>query len=1176
MDRRRRRGSCFCPHRNYIFFAMEGSLSFGVLGPLEVRRGEAIIDFPRRKERQLVAALLIDANQPVSTDQLVERLWGNDAPAKPLASLRACVSNVRKALIDDDGVQPLQTDRGGYRLEVDSAAIDSAQFEQLMTGARQSVADGDDATAAVAVDRALELVRGDTLADLAYDEFAMREIGRLDELVISAQELRVQLAVGLGEAAAWLPKIGELLSAYPLREQLQATWMTALYRLDRQAEALRSYREHRERMIDELGIEPSLELQRLEARILAQDDTLLGDVAASPPQPVSSAAGPEPVDSSPAGPSGAEADAGEDRPQGPTRGRRSMIGRDTEMELLANLAATPPGRAFITGESGSGKSTLAANFIDGLAAEGWRTALGICLDDDGVPPLWPWRQVFRDLGLGEVAAISGDHEFNRFDFFDDLVTALTEAANEQPVALFIDDLQWADPDSLKLLVHLSRRMRSEPLVIVGAARSTPAALSGVAATWIELGNLSVSEVAAVIEQLTGEQGHPELAQDLWQRTEGNAYFVTELIEFARRFGDDVRADLEIPSHVRELVDQRIRVLPSDTNEVLELAALELQSFSPAIIAEVLGCDGAEIERRLEPAVASGVVGPDANSFGRMRFDHAITQETVADRGDPAERVRRHAALGQAMERLAGADSELYATQLSRHYGLGAPAGTAEQAVHWAERAAEDAADTWSHRDAIVHLQRALDADAHLPSPNEERRCRILVRLGEYSRIIGDGATTETILLEAFQLAERIGDPELLAEVALALSEGLGRGHWRWFWTPGSTAISALRRALAVLDTGDSVLRASVMAQLAADGYAEVDADERDSLLTDAVAMAIRLGDPGAIVQALHSQRAAQGWSWPAEQVLAHDRDVLRRSRDQGLHAQELRLRGAVLADLLSLGDLNGARREFGEMADQARLRGSLTWRFFTNQWEVLFAQLRGDWDEANGLSNAALDPVNGLGEDFADAVINQMQITLYYQGNYAPIEELLRAGSTMADRPLFSRALLNVLAIDGRIDEAADVLQTIDPLRPDMDQVGGRLVPSLVVEALVAMGEHDQLPALIDFLEPAAGVLVVGTPGLGGMVFFGPLRYHLALGLIALGRLDQARTELDLATAHMGALEAAPQLLRLRFAKALLAAAENDSTAARDLMEEVRAAATGQGMAGLAGRAERLLARPAS
>ncbi len=1156
---------------------MEGQLSFGVLGPLAVARETEAIDIPRRKERQLLAVLLLEANQPVSTDRLVEALWADQPPAKPLSSLRACVSNIRKALpsTGDEG-SVVVTEQGGYRLRVDDGAIDAHRFEQLVNLARTARESGDSAGAAASLDEALGLVRGEPLADMTYDEFAQREIARLAELIISSEELRAQLAVELGQAEAWLPRITELVSAHPLRERLQATHMTALYHLGRQAEALRSYQDHRQSMIEELGIEPASELQELEAKILAQDRSLLPEPDEDRPEPRRPAAShgsPSQAPTEPATTPGGAADTSISGGDATPGASPTIVGRTAELDLLKQVATAAPGAAFVVGESGSGKSTLIGAFLSELESAGWRTVRGLCLDDDGVPPLWPWRQIVRDLDLAHTVSLSIEDESSRFDVFDDMASGLLESTGSGPIAVFLDDLQWADDNSLRLLNHVGRRLRAEPLLLIGAARTTPGALSATAATWIELTNLTVDDVGQLVENKTGQPCEPALAAELWERTGGNAYFATELIDFARHFGEDVRPDLEIPSHVRQLVRQRIDVLSKRTAELLAIAALEIQNFSPAVIADVVDDDPESVLADLKPAIDAGIITADRDAFGQFRFDHAITRETLQADIDPTALVNYHAALGRSLEARVGQNAEQYATQLSRHYGIGAAAGTAEDAIRWATVAAERAAATWSYRDGVVHLQRALDADRYLEEPNPRGRAETMLSLGRFSRTAGDVELAEEALLGAYRLADELDDADLRARAALAMSEGMGAGHWRWYWNPGNTAISAMSRALEKMPETDSSLRLKLMAQLAADGLEAIPLAERESLLDEAAAMAERLGDVLDIIRIAGYRRAALGWTWSPGRALEVDREVLAFFSAEGMESGELAIRSNVMADLATLGDLAAMRVEFDELRAKARLRGSLAWRYYATQWEIFFGQLTGRWDEANRWAEKALDPVSGLGEDLGVGIFYQMQVTKYHQGQMDTMIETLRAGMPVVDRPLFPTVLLNSLVVDGQTDEAMELLQQFDPLKSDLDEIGGRLTVALGTEVLALLDLTERLDEAIEFLLPAAKELCIGAAGLGGLIFFGPIRYYLALAMVARHRFDEAAEQIAEARAVMGRLEARPQLAKLDYVEAELIAGRDGMAAARPRFEEIRSAAEDLQMAGLVALVDRALGR---
>ena len=247
-----------------------------LLGPLEVRDGGVTFALPRRQQRALLAALALRAGDVVSTDRLVADLWGERAPASATGSLQNTVSALRKLL----GRDVIVTQAPGYRLALPPESVDAHRFERRLDAARASEPAGRSALLA----EALELWRGPARAAHAEEDFARREAGRRHALRESARQERVEAELELGRHAALVGELEPLVQAHPLRERLRGQLMLALYRCGRQAEALEVYRAARLALADELGLDPSPELQELERRILRQDPAL-----ASPASPVAEA-----------------------------------------------------------------------------------------------------------------------------------------------------------------------------------------------------------------------------------------------------------------------------------------------------------------------------------------------------------------------------------------------------------------------------------------------------------------------------------------------------------------------------------------------------------------------------------------------------------------------------------------------------------------------------------------------------------------------------------------------------------------------------------------------------------------------------------------------------------------------------------------------------------------------
>jgi DNA-binding SARP family transcriptional activator len=241
-------------------------MEFRVLGPLEVGGDEGTLELGGIKQRAVLAMLLLHAGEVVSSDRLIDALWGASPPHSAGKTIQVYVSRLRKALADDRVV----TRRPGYVLYVEPEELDLARFEQLVAEARVVSAEG----AAGKLREALALWRGQPLADLAYEEFAQGEVARLEEMRVAAIEQRVEADLALGRHADLVPELEAMVAQHPLRERFRHQLMLALYRSDRQADALNAYQRARRELSDELGLEPSESLKELEAAILRQDAEL--------------------------------------------------------------------------------------------------------------------------------------------------------------------------------------------------------------------------------------------------------------------------------------------------------------------------------------------------------------------------------------------------------------------------------------------------------------------------------------------------------------------------------------------------------------------------------------------------------------------------------------------------------------------------------------------------------------------------------------------------------------------------------------------------------------------------------------------------------------------------------------------------------------------------------------
>jgi DNA-binding SARP family transcriptional activator len=241
-------------------------MDFRLLGPLEVSEHGRPLALGGMKQRSVLAVLLMHANELVTTDQLIDRIWGAAPPRRASKNVQVYVSRLRKLV----GADRLSTHPGGYVLHVEPDELDVSRFERL---AGEAATRGPEA-AARKLTEALGLWRGAALADLAYEGFAQAEITRLEEMRLGLVEQRIDAHLALGRHAELVGELEALVARHPLRERLRFQLMLALYRSARQAEALDAYRAARRELAEELGLEPSEQLRQLERSILQHDPSL--------------------------------------------------------------------------------------------------------------------------------------------------------------------------------------------------------------------------------------------------------------------------------------------------------------------------------------------------------------------------------------------------------------------------------------------------------------------------------------------------------------------------------------------------------------------------------------------------------------------------------------------------------------------------------------------------------------------------------------------------------------------------------------------------------------------------------------------------------------------------------------------------------------------------------------
>jgi DNA-binding SARP family transcriptional activator len=1025
-----------------------GALRFGILGSLTVTADGRDVPINGLRRKALLARLLLDCGRVVPTERIVEDLWAGVLPSGPTVGLKSHIYQLRRAL----GVDELVVARsGGYVLRADPGQVDAFEFERLLGDARSTWARGDLEVAGDRFDAALALFRGPPLADIADLDFAVHEADRLEQLRLAASEDRFDIALQLGRHAAVVGELEDLADAYPLRERLIGQLMLSLYRCGRQADALGVYRTTRGQLLEQLGIDPSPELQALERAILIQATELdgpLSSAGARPPDP-----SPRPV--APASPDVHEREgsipAETSAPSTDLRRRAPLplplaatselpfVGREAELAELAALwevAAGGSRRAvIISGEPGIGKTRQAAELARFVADHGGNVLYGAC-DEDLRVPYQPFaealRHHLRQVGFrlpavghgldGELARlmpelpklVSGlapptntDPATQRHLLFEAVVATLAAIASDTPALLVLEDIQWATKPTLLMLRHLLGSPQPAPLLVVATHRdtgssTTPAAevistltkLPGVRR--LTLRPLRRGEARSLLGSMHEQPLESQHRDRLLDDAQGNPFFLTELSRHLAEAGtaaDPVtpasRAEpAEMPVGIRDLIDRRVALL-TGAPEVLTAAAVLGRTFDLRTLAHIVGPSTCPdaVATAIDEAVDAGMLRTEGP--GWFAFAHDLVRQHLCARTGPAGRVHLHRRVGEAVEALANPDDHL--ETLAHHFTEAAPAGGATKALLYSMAAAERALSQAAFEEGAVQIRRALEATRSDPSVPPELMAEAYecLALTTMPTPTGDFAAHRAACLEAADWARRAGSAEALAIAAIeAMSRTQPDVRESEVEALGAEAL-AQRDALPA-GLGALLLATSVLYRSTAEDYGE--RLERDS--QEALEVARASGAP----EALHAAFTARYWSiFPTPKV--QERFALAEEQLRLPGASDVRPRAARMHRTLRIPAAQSFRGIASlEMGDRDAFEADLEVLAGTRDttgmakarstlWRGMVLLMDGRFDEAGTFASEMLK--KDLESNYTGSYIGQLFQVKFEQGRLDEVLPLL-------------------------------------------------------------------------------------------------------------------------------------------------------------------------------------------
>jgi class 3 adenylate cyclase/tetratricopeptide (TPR) repeat protein len=853
--------------------------------------------------------------------------------------------------------------------------------------------------------------------------------------------------------------------------------------------------------------------------------------------------------------------------------RVAFVGRHAEraeLEAALDRALGGQGRlVLVAGEAGIGKTRIVEELCADARAREARVAWGRCREGAGAPAYWPWRQALRGYAAGrppeevaaelgpdvtelaqllpELAGVEGarrpatelDPEMARFRLFDAMTSCLRSAAAGRGLVVVLDDLHWADRASLLLLGFVAGELADTRLLVVGTYRDVEVdrhhPLSGTlaelfrqpATSYLSLGGLDRGEVGRFIAGVTGADPAADLVTAVHGRTEGNPYFVGELVRLLdaeRRLEAGGLAGAGIPEGIRHVIGRRLNRLSDAANASLAAASVQGRDFDLDVVAQVTGLPPGEVLDALEEAMDARLVAEMAARPGRFRFAHALVRETLYDELPARERRRLHDRMGTALVALRGDDFEGYLAELAHHFSLAARPGQAGPAVAFARQAGDRAMKVLAYEEAAGHYQRALAALDLQAGPDDAERCELVLVLAAARMAAGEPAEARRRYQEAAELAGRMGDGERLARAAFGLGVELTAG------SVDELEVALLERALAVLGEADGTLRARVLGRLARALQSSPAPERRARLSQAAVAMARRLGDPATLAAVLYEGHLATWGPDNLQERLDVAAEVVQLAEAGGDRVMAVRGRGFLMADQLEQGDLAALAAGLEVYDRAARELDQLHFAWHVPLFRAGQALLAGRLEDAERLAGEAL----AIGRRAHDPVVGVyhmiVQVGLYWeQGRLPALEATLRRFVDRFPANLGWRATLAVLLCEaGRSDEAREHLERL----ADDDFAGlprnHLYLYHLAVLAITchALGDRPRAARLYELLlpYPDRNVLVARLP-LGTL---GSASHHLGLLATTLSRWDEAAAHFEAAIQAHARMAAAPLLARSR------------------------------------------------
>ncbi len=900
-------------------------------------------------------------------------------------------------------------------------------------------------------------------------------------------------------------------------------------------------------------------------------------------------------------------------------GEQLFVGREGQLHSLELRWQALPGSgaqlALLTGPAGIGKTRLALEFEARVQARGDRSLFAWCYEGKGAPPYWPWSRLVRAFlrgtsspsgegALGEdreiLTPLLGEHggtekqavggtwsPEDEFRFIYAVAGFFRRAAGGRRLLITIDDLQWSDRSSLRLLSFLARELDDAPILFIATVRDdepggTPLsevirALRHPRGAELPLAPLAEEERVRLVQGMLGEHLREPTLRILTERSGGNPLFLTGLVSMIQsdsRLRDAAAVQALIPQAVQDLILERIRQLSPHCRKLIEFAAVVGREL-PSLLLAHAGL--ADVNAALAEALSAGILVAQRDQRRSFRLRDSLVAEVIRDTLPLEDVLALHRDVTEAIERMQGDDLDPVAAELAAHHAiLAREGGPPEPAVRYATRAGHVALVALAYEEAADHFQVALACARLEPNQDAERECDLLVCAGDALKRAGRGLESRKLFERAIDLARLCQLPTYFAEAVLGLAPGFfgaagsedpsGRMESPIY---DSELVTLLSEALEMLPKDSNRLRSLLLSRSAVARIGGAPEEERDRLSQEALETARRVGDRATLSYALSAHHSTLGRAQDFERRRALVEGIPERSVASGSLELAMIERIYRLSLTLELGDMRSADREIESCLEHARaLRLPRSLRH-AQSFRAMYLCITGEFsvaiDQLTRLVAAAEEE-----DDASNALLLRLRLAHAQHEVSTPpnIELALLAAVRMYPQMLYFRAGLAKTYLDREEFERA---------RAELDAIlkagvaaiprseGWGVTVALIAEVAAALSERRLCAELYELLAPASGRFIVVI--FSTAVWASADRVLAALAY-ALGDRESGRRHYEQALALERRAGARPLEARTLYTFAL-AEANHDRERARGLINDARAIALQLGMQPLLSQIDR-------